>query len=137
MKAVKKYASPLRPGCKKQVPVTVRFIWLRNYYFNCYPSKKNCWCPSWLFSLGGHPWVSMESMDIHGIHGYPWNPWISMDIHGCPWISMDSMDINGYPRNPWIPHFRKYKNYLFPKYKKSNPYEMNLLYKKNENKGSP
>ena len=102
-KRLKNTPPPLRPGCKKQVPVTVRFIWLRNYVFNCYPSKNVCWCPSWLFSLGGHPWVSMESMDIHGIHGYPWNPWISMDIHGCPWISMDSMDIHGYPRNPWIP----------------------------------
>jgi len=58
-------------------------------------------------------------------------PWAPGCLLGASWVppgSKESMDTC---------LFRKYKNYLFPKYKKSNPYEMNLLYKKNENKGSP
>ena len=58
---------------------------------------------------GTHPWISMDSMDIHRrIHGYPWNPWTSMDsmdihrFHGYPWIPRIYMDMHGYMWIPWI-----------------------------------
>ena len=46
-----------------------------------------------------NPWISRESIDIHGIHGYPLNRWI-------PYIESMYMfgihDIHGFFGHPWI-----------------------------------
>ena len=42
------------------------------------------------------PWNSMDSMELHGIHGIPWNPCI-------PWNSMETMEFYGFHGISWNP----------------------------------
>ena len=50
----------------------------------------------------GYPWISMDSIDMHGSMDRGGYPWISMESME-PWISVESMDTHGIHGHPWNP----------------------------------
>ena len=45
-----------------------------------------------------NPWISLDSMNIQGMHGCPLIPWLSTDTVAYPSRSMNIQGIHGYPR---------------------------------------